>query len=96
MMPLPASQQAGLPVRWASPLGMLVLTRVEAPTDTPPPLAWPSLISPLEPEARLRLLLVQLPVPERAAFLREKQAYSLVQQIDYLAKKLAASYADIP
>ena len=82
----------GTPTRWQLPFGTLVLQHVgiEAtlnPADLP---AWPKLAYPVAADARLRLLLAQLAVADRADFLKAHASLPMDAQIQALAKQLQA------
>lgn len=81
--------QIGLPTRWASPLGEMVFQGVMVPDDDAAPLSWPKLTYPITEEVRLRLLLVQLPVPARALFIKDYATLPLSAQVAKLAEILA-------
>lgn len=94
---LPATApQIGLPTRWASPLGLLLLQEVRLPAESPVPLTWPRVTHPVTPEVQLRLLLVQLPVPARAAFIQAYATLPMALQVEKLATLLAAQTQETP
>ena len=91
--PETVSAQAGLPVRWHSVVGALVLKSAERVAEVPAEyagLAWPAQAMHVDAEARVRLLLVQFAPEQRAAFVREHGRLPTQRQIDLLAEMLAA------
>ncbi|MCA3244442.1 MAG: hypothetical protein INF43_03935 [Alphaproteobacteria bacterium] len=91
---LPATApQVGLPTRWASPLGLLLLQEIRLPGESPTAMAWPKVTYPVTPEVQLRLLLAQLSVPARAEFLQQFATLPLALQVERLAAILAAETA---
>lgn len=92
----PDAPGLGLPTLWAGPMGQLALSNI-GPLDTTLQAAlWPTITYPATPEVRLRLLLSQLPIPERAHFLQTHSQYPLLDQIENLAKQLKTTYANPP
>ncbi len=86
--------QVGLPTRWDSPLGRILFQGVALAPENLTPATWPNFTFPVTPEVRLRLLLVQLPVPARAAFMQATATLPLLGQIEKLTQilnKMAAS-----
>ncbi len=92
LLPTEAAARVGLPTRWQSPWGLLVLSTIEA-SQSPSLPAWPTHSQPLDLNARLRLLLIQLPVPARAEFLRAARNLPLAAQVATLARSLSAASA---
>ncbi len=91
----PWQASLGLPTRWASPFGPVVLESItQTGPDAPLPV-WPEATYPADAEARLRLLLVQLPLPARAAFLREYAVLPTEKQIETLSQALQQAAAEV-
>lgn len=84
------SSRIGLPTRWATGFGTLVLQHVgqdDSLLGAALP-EWPSITYPTDGETRLRLLLGQLPVPQRTAFIKEHTALPLDAQINLLTGQI--------
>ncbi|MFO0500240.1 MAG: hypothetical protein ACK5YK_00980 [Pseudomonadota bacterium] len=82
----------GLPTYWASPIGTLTLQNIGALSSDFVATPWPAITYPITPETRLRLLLSQLPVPDRARFIQSHTQYPLLTQIEKLSALLKARY----
>lgn len=94
LAPYPNHATLGLPTHWGGPMGTLTLQNIGPLSADFVATPWPTTTYPITAEARLRMLLSQLPVPDRARFIQTHAQLPLLIQIEKLSTLLKSRYGN--